>query len=129
MAHLIQPMQVTLSKGVNNNDVIYFERARWNYSCLARDRHELNSMGELNFQCKTWITSGGSRNLLTGGAAPAWYNFWGFEIVLMPIHTYPMLLKWEYIIIYIFSTLHVDYNNVYAWYTVKMFKNKWIGLW
>ena len=77
MAHLIQPMQVTLSKGVNNNDVIYFERARWNYSCLARDRHELNSMGELNFQCKTWITSGGSRNLYTGGAAPAWYNFYG----------------------------------------------------
>ena len=53
----------SISKGVNNNGVIYFEKARWNYYCLARDRHELNSMVELNFQRKTWITSGGSRNL------------------------------------------------------------------
>ena len=23
------------------------------------------------------------------------YNFWDLEIVLMPLHTYPMLLYWE----------------------------------
>ena len=59
-------------------------------------------------------TSGGSRNLWTvrrgGGVVGvlAWYIFSGLEIVLMPLHTYPMLLYWEYRIIYIFLlTLHV----------------------
>ena len=27
-----------------------------------------------------------------GGAVPARYNFRGLEIVLMPLHTYPMFL-------------------------------------
>ena len=35
-----------------------------------------------------------------------------------------MLLKWEYRIIYIFLTLHADYNEVYACYAVKVLKNK-----
>ena len=30
--------------------------------------------------------------ILEPGAVKARYNFWGLEIVLMPIFTYPMLL-------------------------------------
>ena len=59
-----------------------------------------------------------------GDVVQARYNFWGFEIVLMPLHTYTMLLLWEYRMIYTFWTLRVDYNKVYACLAVKLFKNK-----
>ena len=59
-----------------------------------------------------------------GGAISLRYNIWGLEIVLMPL-THTLCFCSESIrIIYIFLTLHVDCNKVYACYAVKIFKYK-----
>ena len=73
------------------------------------------------------VCSGGSRNLKSG--ARSWRDII-FEVLRLfwcpftHFITYSMLLQWEYRIIYIFLTLHVDYKKINACYAVKIFKNK-----
>ena len=82
------PRNIKLSIKLHmSSTVVRYGNAAQCQQCGSHDSPE--DSGDLKTK-KTNHNSGGSRNLGTGSAVPARYNFWSLKIVLMPLHKYPI---------------------------------------